>query len=200
MIPFSHNFRKHTYEAVEAEAKAAESDNQYIAGMHPARWVHIDQSPDGANILGDNIFKEKWPTMSTGRWAIINVWHPVSSVVRKDPLGLIDRTTLDKADCVFQELKAPANPRPDAATTASHSIRHETCAIKENPDHRWYWCSGLTREEVLFIRIYDSHDDGGVHGAPHTSFVIPGTEEEEKRQSVETRCFGRFNSSFIAAY
>lgn len=117
------------------------------------------------------------------------MWLPISPVIRRDPLGLVDRTTVDKADLVPKNVAHP-QARKNSVALASDKVVHQVCAIQANPDHRWYWCSGVRKDEALFIRIFDSQDDGGVPGTPHTSFVVPGTEQEPKRQSIETRCFG----------
>jgi hypothetical protein len=159
-----------------------------INGCHPVRYIHIDQSPKGAQTLGDELFKQDWPAMSESRrWGIINVWQPLS-LVRRDPLAVLARTTVDHADLVNKDLISPKS-RTGAAVAVSMEKVYQASTVKYNPDHRWHWCSGMKREEVLFLRIFDSRDDGGIHGTPHTGIVVPGTQEEAARQSVETRCF-----------
>lgn len=44
---------------------------------------------------------------------------------------------------------------------------------------------------MLFLGIYDSKRHDGVWGSPHSSFELQGTEGEEKRESCETRFFGK---------
>lgn len=62
-------------------------------------------------------------------------------------------------------------------------------------NHRWYFMSEQTPEDLLVIKTSDSGDcdwetrEGGrVGSSPHASFAIPGTENEEVRESVEVRC------------
>jgi hypothetical protein len=52
---------------------------------------------------------------------------------------------------------------------------------------RWYYKSGLTPEEVLLIKCFDSKDDGRARRVPHTAFEVPNTEDKEARESIEIR-------------
>jgi hypothetical protein len=53
---------------------------------------------------------------------------------------------------------------------------------------RWFYKSGLTPDEVLLIKCFDSKLDGRARRVPHTAFEVPGTEDREKRESIEVRC------------
>jgi hypothetical protein len=52
---------------------------------------------------------------------------------------------------------------------------------------RWYYKSGLTPEEVLLIKCFDSKVDGRARRVPHTAFEVPNTEDKEARESIEIR-------------
>lgn len=82
VIPFSSISRRQTYESVETAAQAADSADAPVPGLHPARWVHIDQSSHGAEVLGEDVPREQWPALREKHWAIINVWKPISDVSR----------------------------------------------------------------------------------------------------------------------
>jgi hypothetical protein len=65
----------------------------------------------------------------------------------------------------------------------------ETLYAKANPDHRWYYASAMTPEEVLLIKIFDSKRDGTVaRRVPHSSFSDPKTRNETTRECIEVRC------------
>jgi hypothetical protein len=51
----------------------------------------------------------------------------------------------------------------------------------------WYYKSGLTPEEVLLIKCFDSKLDGRARRVPHTAFEVPNTEDREGRESIEVR-------------
>ncbi len=65
----------------------------------------------------------------------------------------------------------------------------ETFYAKANPEHRWFYASGMTPEEVLLIKCFDSKTDGGVaRRVPHSAFTDPRTRDEMTRESIEVRC------------
>lgn len=51
----------------------------------------------------------------------------------------------------------------------------------------WYYKSGLTPEEVLLIKCFDSKVDGRARRVPHTAFEVRNTEDREARESIEIR-------------
>jgi hypothetical protein len=53
--------------------------------------------------------------------------------------------------------------------------------------NRWFYKSGLTPDEVILIKCFDSKLDGRARRVPHTAFHIPGTEDKESRESIEVR-------------
>ena len=63
----------------------------------------------------------------------------------------------------------------------------ETYAVKPNPKHQWYFKHAQKPSEPLFIKCYDSLNDGRARRIPHTSFVDPAYENEPPRESIEVR-------------
>lgn len=63
----------------------------------------------------------------------------------------------------------------------------ETYAVKPNPNHRWYFKYAQRPDEPLFIKCYDSLNDGRARRVPHTAFVNPAHESEPPRESIEVR-------------
>lgn len=187
--------RTQTWEHAKEVAKEG-SDLGLVNVMHPERMVHIDQAPAGAPIMATNVFKDAWPEMSKSHWGIINVWQPISPVIRKDPLGLIDRTTVDYADLVPKVIRYPEG-RERTSHIATADVKHQICAIAYNPKHKWYYVNEMKPDEVLFIRIFDSETpEGESTGTPHASFIDQKVEGEPTRQSIELRCIGESLSSF----
>lgn len=188
MVPFSHIIRNQPYSAAEEASKDAAPD-QPVSVTHPARWVHIDQSRDGAPILLKDVFRDDWEKLAKTRWGIINLWRPISPVIRKDPLGIVDGSTVDTEDLVPKNIRFP-EARKNASQLATANVVHQVCGVKSNPQHKWYFASEMTNEEALLIKIFDSKKDGRVRGVPHTSFVVDEFEGlKENRESIETRCF-----------
>ena len=211
VVPMSAVARQNTYEALEKDAEVKGPDDvdgtRTAGAFGPARWVHVDQSTAGARVILRDIMGDDSERLSKSRWAIINIWKAISDVVRRDPLGMIDRTTLDAADLVPKEISFPEKRKGAAhKVTTDGSVRHETCAVKWNPDHQWYYYSDMTKEEILLLQIFDSRDvKSGTVGTAHSSFAVPGTEMMEVRRSVELRCLGKLIcfvacSSFLLTY
>ena len=191
VIPFSHMARTQTYEAAK-EAARDSPELGLVNVMHPQRFVHIDQSPAGAEILAGDVFKDAWPDMSKAHWGIINVWQPLLPVIRKDPLGVVDRTTVDYVDLVPKKIRHPES-RDRASHVVSGNVVHQICAVSYNPKHQWYYVNEMRPDEVLFIRIFDSKTPKGEStGTPHSSFIDKEVEGEPTRESIELRCFGEW--------
>lgn len=96
--------------------------------------------------------------------------------MERDPLAVADASSVPDSDLVVTELIYP-------------SRRGETYAVKYNEGHRWYYKSGLSPEEVLLIKCYDSKLDGRARRVPHTAFVDPAAPASTpSRESIEVRC------------
>lgn len=63
----------------------------------------------------------------------------------------------------------------------------ETYAVKPNPIHRWYFKYAQRPDEPLFIKCYDSVDDGRARRIPHTAFGDSAHWDGEPRESIEVR-------------
>lgn len=109
-----------------------------------------------------------------GRVQIINVWRPIKTVLR-DPLAVADAHSVPDSDLVVTELIYPTR-------------RGETYAVRPNEGHKWHYKSGLTPEEVLLIKCFDSKTDGRARRVPHTAFVDSGAAPDAPaRESIEVR-------------
>lgn len=63
----------------------------------------------------------------------------------------------------------------------------ETYSVKYNPNHRWYYLSNQTPEEVTLIKCYDSEIDRA-RLTPHTAFTDPTSPPDApQRESIEVR-------------
>lgn len=69
----------------------------------------------------------------------------------------------------------------DTGTQPIHRERQQLTSCS------WYYKSGLTPDEVLLIKCFDSKLDGRARRVPHTAFEVPNTEDKEGRESIEVR-------------
>ena len=156
----------------------------------PARFVHIDQSYNGAlEVLRDNLPSDLATSLSTTHWGIINVWRPIHKPVSRDPLAVCDARSVPESDLVLMPAVLPSKGS-GTYDNVSAGGGFETWSVKANPGHKWYFASGMTPEEVLMIKIYASKKDGRARRVPHTAFVHQSTELSDyaPRESIEVRC------------
>ena len=114
------------------------------------------------------------------RFVEINVWRPVAEPVEAWPLALCDAESLDPSDLVPSERRYPDRVG-------------EIYAVRYNPSHRWYYFPRMRREEVVFIKCFDSARDGRARLSVHTAFADPTTRPDAPpRQSIEVRTLAFF--------
>jgi len=155
--------------------RRATSDVRDIAGQFrgPARQVHIDQSYDASKNRVKHHLPDEADELLKKRFQIINVWRPIKTIL-KDPLTLADAHSVPDSDLVPAKLIYPDR-------------EGETYTVKPNPNHRWYYKYAQRPDEPLFIKCYDSVDDGRARRVPHTAFVNPAHEYDAPRESIEVR-------------
>lgn len=144
----------------------------------PVQRVHIDQSYSASLSRVPHHLPDEADQLLKGRVQIINVWRPISTVLR-DPLAVADAHSVPESDLVPTGL-IYTKPKPR---------KGETLQVRYNDAHRWYYKSGLTPEEVLLIKCFDTKTDGRARRVPHTAFVDPDTDREDVpvRESIEVR-------------
>jgi hypothetical protein len=127
-----------------------------------------------------------------GRFAIVNVWRNIAEEpVVTHPLALCDAQTVAPEDLVVFEIHYEDRVG-------------ENYFAKHAPRHGWYTYPGVTREEALLIKQWDSagalagsngaEGDAGSGEVPctfsfHSAFEDPRTPPEAPdRWSIEVRC------------
>lgn len=151
--------------------------------------MHIDQT---LNAVYNRVRRHLPPEdaerllSSKTRVRLINVWRPIQNTVAHNPLALADWRTVDANHDLLETrrvLEGALVPEPNGGL---YNVRH-------NENHRWYYLSDQTPEEVTFIQCCDSKvwEEGapGAVGSPHTSFNdTRSPPEAPRRQSIEVRC------------
>ena len=125
-----------------------------------------------------------------GRFGIVNVWRNIApEPVAVHPLAVCDNRSIDPADLVVFEIH--------------YGDRiGENYFIKPSPAHRWHYYPGMTRDEALLFKQWDSAGtlarSDGRHGDDadatttftlHSAFDDPASPADAPdRQSIEVRC------------
>ena len=148
----------------------------------PAATAHNDYTePSAAQRIRDLLPTEAAARWLNGRYAIINVWRPMTDTVRRSPLVLCDARSIDPHDLVITERRAPERTG-------------EIYQMAYNPDQRWVYFPHVQRDEALVFKCFDSALDGRARFAPHTAFSHPATTvSDPPRESIESRTIVRFD-------
>lgn len=144
----------------------------------PVSQVHVDQTTS-ASIA--RVHRHLPPSDAADllkrRFQIINLWRPISHPALDWPLGLCDYRSVDKEKDVVP------------VTLVYPDREGETLGVKFNPGHRWTYFRGMTPDELVLIKCFDSVQDGSVAVfTPHTGFEDPTTPKDAPpRESIELR-------------
>lgn len=161
-------------------------DMAMTKGFTPARFVHVDQSYNGAlGRLYKDLGAAKAERYSKTRWAIINLWRPLHHKVTNDPLGVCDSRSV-KDDELYDTMHLVPIRWPDAIPQENRMWAVSPPASKTQ--HEWHFISEQMPHEALLIKIFDSKTDGRSRRVPHTAFPTPD-DHGPPRESVEARCY-----------
>lgn len=161
------------------------SDSPTVRGKRssrePAAVVHNDYTDASAvKRLRAVLPRQEAEEWLRRRFAIVNVWRPISNPVLNSPLACCDAATIEAADLVTTERRA-------------HDRTGELQLVRWNPAHRWYWYPAMTPDETLLIKTFDSSLDGPARRSIHTAFQNPSAPADAPaRESIESRLFVSF--------
>ena len=159
-------------------------DHHWIDGIQYgpcAEFVHNDYADtlSADRTMVERSFPEIMDMPTNKRVVGINIWRSVTEApLERFPLAVCDRTSIDPDDLIYtMNVNAP---KPFNA----HYCR-------PNTTHRWYYYSGMSKNEALVFTTYDSHPEDGMLFKPtlHTAVAIPDSEYLKPRVSVEVRFF-----------
>ncbi len=143
----------------------------------PATLVHNDYTPKSGYVCLDENLGDDAEDLAQGRFQIINLWRPLVDPVLNFPLVLCDARTVGRADLVATERRS---------STHVGEILLATFSLQ----HRWYYFSNMTSEEILVFKTFDSADAGRTPGSIHTSIdIADAPSDAPPRESIETRAF-----------
>ncbi|KID85049.1 methyltransferase CmcJ, partial [Metarhizium majus ARSEF 297] len=170
VVPFDFRLRSSDPKKVEGEL-AFKNFTDWIA---PFNMVHVDQSGDRAKERVIEQMGDRACHLLNYRWRSLNVWRPIEHPVQDSPLALCDSSSVAPGDLV-------------AADHYRESFGGEALYMLYNRNHRWYYLSEQTKDEVLVFKIHDS-DGSSAQCCPHTAFIASETDAKAKpRESIEVR-------------
>ena len=141
----------------------------------PAREVHVDQTVKSGPQRVRDLLPAEAAKLLAGRVQIINLWRPIRGPVRDAPLAVCDARSVAPEDLMPSDL-------------VYRDRIGETYSVTWNPAHRWFYLSGMTPEEALLVKCYESRTDGRARFAPHSAFTDPtAPPDAPMRESIELR-------------
>ncbi|KAL8286697.1 hypothetical protein RQP46_004225 [Phenoliferia psychrophenolica] len=170
VIIFDHTIRR-------VEAPGCETPDTPDSRKPVAR-VHIDQTPESGRKRVFRHAGEDADRLLAGRAQLINLWRPImSGPVRDAPIAMADSRTIGSEDLVASRLLY----QPPAA-------EGETYEVAYNDAHRWYYLSGMVKDEAVLLKCWDNGEAGGAK-TPHSGFVDDQYvgKDVPPRQSIEVR-------------
>lgn len=156
---------------------AGKADREPGVPRQPSARIHGDYSVKSGLQRVRDFMGEEAETLLKRRFAIVNVWRPIRGPLRDAPLALCDAQSVAPGDLV-------------AADLVYHDRTGENYLMTYRPDHRWFYVPEMRADEVLFLKCYDSAEDGRTRFVPHTAFIDPTAPADIlPRESIELRTF-----------
>lgn len=144
------------------------------ANRAPVTRVHVDQTARSTEWRVRLHNPDDAEELLKGRYRIINIWRPLNGPVQAHPLGFASAESVSDGDLVPVEHRYPHRTG-------------ETAAVRHNPKQKFYYWSGMTNDERLFLKCFDSQENVG-RALPHTAFVDSRTPAGARgRESIEVR-------------
>lgn len=141
----------------------------------PVALVHNDYTLKSGPQRVHDLLGTEAEVLLRGRFAFVNVWRPIRAPLLDAPLAVCDARSVVPEDLVAAEIVYPDRTG-------------EIYVMTFNPDHRWFYISGMKEDEALLIKCYDSSEDGRARFTPHTAFEDPTTPTDAlPRESIELR-------------
>lgn len=156
---------------VQDDSKRAEK-----AVRLPVRVVHNDYTEkSGPQRLRDLLEPEQAARFLKHRFAMVNVWRSIGPTAERMPLAVADARAMAPGDFVATDL-------------VYEDRTGEIYQVANGPHQRWYYFSGMTGDEVVLLKCFDTARDGRARWTAHGAFENPRVAADTPpRESIEVR-------------
>lgn len=142
--------------------------------------VHSDYTVTSGPQRVRDLLPDEADDLLSRRVAFYNVWKSLHDVVEELPLAMCDAASQNDGDMLRMELKY-------------RERTGEIYVMRYAPSHRWSYFPGMTGEQALLFKTYDSETDGRARFVGHTAFEDPNTPPNaRRRESIEVRTMAFF--------
>ncbi|KAH8799349.1 hypothetical protein F5884DRAFT_742412 [Xylogone sp. PMI_703] len=140
--------------------------------------AHVDQSAIEIEKRIHRVFPDRADFLLRGRIRVINLWRPLQGPVQNYPMIVSDGRSISQ-DCLVEFDRVQSH-----RTNRARLVMHD-------PNAKWYYMSDQQRDDVLFVKCYDTDTNNPVtKGCPHASLKLPtATPDTPYRESCEIRAY-----------
>lgn len=141
----------------------------------PAQLMHNDfTEASAARRVRDLLPRAEAEARLRGRFGSLNVWRPLRGPVRTSPLAICEYGSIADGDLIAAERRYEGR---------TGVIYH----MAWNPAQRWYYFPGMTPDETVLLKCYDS-SDSAARWTGHGAFPDPSSPPgAPPRESIEAR-------------
>jgi hypothetical protein len=159
----------------------------------PAAGVHVDYAPDHVPGMVARAHARSFPDGPGFRRAVVtSTWRVFSPPPQDWPLALCDfRSLADEDGAPTTAYFVDTLPEDPLGPVEHLRPVGSSWKVRHNPAHEWWYFPGMTRDEVLLIKLGDT-DRGRAWAAPHAAFPDPAVDSAVPRHSIEVRTFAYF--------
>ena len=159
----------------------------------PAGGVHVDYAPDHVPGMVARAYARHFPDGPGFRRAVVtSTWRVFSPPPQDWPLALCDFRTLAPEDgAPTTAYFVDALPEDPFGPVEHLTPVGSSWKIRFDPAHEWWYFPGMTRDEVLLIKLGDT-DRTVAWASPHAAFRDPTAPGAGPRHSIEFRTFAYF--------
>lgn len=153
----------------------------------PAGQVHVDYTRESGPEFFRTVLGPDAEKYLGHRFAVINVWCPITGPLKDHPLALCDARTVDPDDLMVSKAYSSVGKDGLRKPGGEPSVG-EVFYTAFNPKHSWYYAPDMTTDEALLLKNYDSATDGTARFSPHCAFKDPTAPDNVlPRASIEVR-------------
>jgi len=161
----------------------------------PAAEAHVDFTAETAERVARETFASEFPgERPYRRFISSSLWRSYSEPPGDWPIAVCDARSV-AADEGTPNALVVVDEIPDRATMLAplppDKVAMTADIFRYNPAHRWWYFSGMHRDEVLLLKFYDSAEDVA-RRVPHTAFRDRSFPDAHTRKSIEVRSFAYF--------
>lgn len=157
-----------------------QTDEHTTTQRAPVMLVHCDYTPNSGPLRVRQLLPNEAEALLSRRVAFYNVWKPLKRRVEEKPLAMCDVTSTTPQDFITMALRY-------------RDRSGEIFVMRHAPQHHWWYFPGMTPDQALLLKTYDSATDGRARFLGHSAFDDPITRPDAPpRESIELRTIAFF--------